>query len=56
MSPKAGNSDDRTYETNNICGRYSALEINGVDGARLFGLKDYGSGSTRVEQYSNLFR
>ena len=56
MSPMAVNSDDRIYETKNICGRYYAVEINGVDAARLLGLKDSGRVSSRVEQYCNFFR
>ncbi len=49
-------ADDRIYETKNICGRYYAVEINGVDAARLLGLKDSGRVSSRVEQYCNFFR
>ena len=56
MSPMAVNSDDRIYETKNICGRYYAVEINGSDAARLLGLKDFGRGSSRVDQYCNFFR
>ena len=56
MSPMAVNSDDRIYETKNICGRYYAVEINSVDAARLLGLKDSGRVSSRVEQYCNFFR
>ena len=56
MSPMEVNSDDRIYETKNICGRYYAVEINGVDAARLLGLKDSGRVSSRVEQYCNFFR
>ena len=51
VSPMAVNSDDRIYETKNICGRYYAVEINGGDAARLLGLKDSGRVSSRVEQY-----
>lgn len=54
--PMAVNSDDRIYETKNICGRYYAVEINGGDAARLLGLKDSGRVSSRVEQYCNFFR
>ena len=54
--PMAVNSDDRIYETKNICGRYYAAEINGGDAARLLSLKDSGRVSTRVEQYCNFFR
>ena len=56
ISPMAVNSDDRIYETKNICGRYYAVEINGGDAARLLGLKDTGRVSSRVEQYCNFFR
>ena len=55
MSPMAVNSDDRIYETKNICGRYYSDEINGVDAARLLGLKDPGRLSSRVEQYCSFF-
>ena len=50
------NSDERIYETKNICGRYYAAEIKGGDAARLLGLKDFGRVSSRVEQYCNFFR
>ena len=56
FSPLAVNSDDRIYETKNICGRYYAVEINSGDAARLLGLKDSGRVSSRVEQYCNFFR
>ena len=56
MSPMAVHSDDRIYETKNICGRYYAVEINGGDAARLLGLKVSGRVSSRVEQYCNFFR
>mgnify|MGYP004412595065 FL=1 len=56
MSPMAVNSDDRIYETKNICGRYYALEVDGGNAARLLGLKDSGRVSSRVEQYCNFFR
>ena len=56
LSPIIVNSDDRIYETKNICGRYYAAEINGGDAARLLGLKDSGRVSSRVEQYCNFFR
>ena len=56
MSPMVVNSDDRIYETKNICGLYYAAEINGGDAARLLGLKDFGRVSSRVEQYCNFFR
>ena len=56
LSPMAMNSDDRTYETKNICGRYYAVEISAGDAARLLGLKDSGRVSSRVEQYCSFFR
>ena len=56
LSPLIVNSDERIYETKNICGRYYAAEINGGDAARLLGLKDSGRVSSRVEQYCNFFR
>ena len=56
ISPMAVKSDDRIYETKNICGRYYAVEINGGDAARLLGLKDSGRVSSRVEQYCNFIR
>ena len=56
ISPVTANSDDRIYETKNICGRYYAAEINGADAARILGLKDSGRVSSRVEQYCNFFR
>ena len=56
ISPMAVNSDDRIYETKNICGRYYAAEISGGNAASLLGLKDSGRVSTRVEQYCNFFR
>ena len=34
VSPMPVKSDDRTYETNNICGQYYAVEINGGGAAR----------------------
>ena len=49
-------SDERIYETKKICGLYYAAEINGVEAARLLGLKGSGRGSSRVEQYCNFFR
>ena len=55
-STMPANSDNRIYETKNICGRYYAVEINGGDAARLLGLKDSGRVSSRVEQYCNFFR
>ena len=56
ISSMAVNSDDRIYETKNICGRYYSAELNGSDAARLLGLKDSGRVSSRVEQYCNFFR
>ena len=56
MSPMAVKSDDRIFETKNICGRYYSVEINGGDAARLLGLKDTGRVGSRVEQYCNFFR
>ena len=56
MSPMTVKSDERIYETKNICGRYYAAEINGGDAARLLGLKFSGRVSSRVEQYCNFFR
>ena len=56
VAPKATISDDRIYETKNICARYYAAEINGGDAARLLDLKEIGRVSSRVEQYCNFFR
>ena len=56
VSPMAVNSDNRIYETKNICGRYYTVEINGVDAARLRGLKDSGRVSSRIEQYCHFSR
>ena len=56
FTPVAVNSDDRIYETKNVCGLYYAAEINGGDAARLLGLKDSGRVSSRVEQYCTFFR
>ena len=56
LSPGSVNSDERIYETKNICGRYYAAEIKGGDAARLLGLRDSGRVSSRVEQYCNFFR
>ena len=55
MYPIEVNSDDRIYETKNICGRYYAAEINSGNAARLLGLEDSGRVSSRVEQYCNFF-
>ena len=56
ISPMTVNSDERIYQTKNICGRYYAVEINGGEAARLLGLKESGRVSSRVEQYCNFFR
>ena len=56
LSPMTVKSDERIYETKNICGRYYAAEINGGEAARLLGLKGSGRVSSRVEQYCNFFR
>ena len=56
ISPRTVNSDERIYETKNICGRYFAAEINGGEAARLLGLKGSGRVGSRVEQYCNFFR
>ena len=48
-------SDERIYETKNICGRYYATEINGRDAARLLELNDSSRIGSRVEQYCNFF-
>ena len=56
MPPNTVKSDERIYETKNICGRYYAAEINGVDTAKLLGLKHSARVSSRVEQYCNFFR
>ena len=54
--PLTASSDERIYETKNICGRYYAAEINGGEAARLLSLKGSGRVSSRVEQYCNFFR
>ena len=56
ISPMEVKSDERIYETKNICGRYYAAEINAGDAARSLGVKDSGRVSSRVEQYCNFFR
>ena len=56
ISPITVNSDERIYQTKNICGRYYAAEINGLEAARLLGLKEASRVSSRVEQYCNFFR
>ena len=50
------NSDERIYETKNICGRYYSAEINGGEAARLLNLKGSSRVSSRVEQYCDFFR
>ena len=56
LFPMDVNSDERIYETKDICGRYYAAEINAGDAAKLLGLKNSGRVSSRVEQYCNFFR
>tara|TARA_B100000945_G_C19843370_1_gene350508 strand:- start:209 stop:418 length:210 start_codon:yes stop_codon:yes gene_type:complete len=56
MSPMSVYSDERIYETKNLCGRYYAAEINAGEAAQLLGLKVSGRVSSRVEQYCNFFR
>ena len=56
LAPMTVKSDERIYETKNICGRYYAAEINGGEAARLLSLKVSGRVSSRVEQYCNFFR
>ena len=56
LAPMTVRSDERIYETKNICGRYYAAEINGGEAARLLGLKGSSRVSSRVEQYCNFFR
>ena len=56
MSPMTVYSDERIYETKNLCGRYYAAEINAGEAAQLLGLKVSGRVSSRVEQYCNFFR
>tara|TARA_B100000700_G_C14443793_1_gene578375 strand:+ start:344 stop:553 length:210 start_codon:yes stop_codon:yes gene_type:complete len=56
ISPITVYSDERIYETKNICGRYYAAEIKAGEAARLLGLKGSGRVSSRVEQYCNFFR
>tara|TARA_B100000700_G_C14346090_1_gene534983 strand:+ start:119 stop:289 length:171 start_codon:yes stop_codon:yes gene_type:complete len=56
MVPITVNSDERIYETKNICGRYYAAEINGGEAAILLSLKGSGRVGSRVEQYCNFFR
>ncbi len=56
ISPLTVNSDERIYETKNICGRYYAAEINGRAAAKLLDLKESSRISSRVEQYCNFFR
>ncbi len=54
--PMSIKSDERIYETKNICGRYYAAEIDSSKAALLIGLKDSGRVSSRVEQYCSFFR
>ena len=54
--PLTANSDERIYQTKNICGRYYATEINGGEAARLLGLNSSSRVRSRVEQYCNFFR
>ena len=56
ISPMEVKSDERIYETKNICGLYYAAEINAGDAARSLSIKDSGRVSSRVEQYCNFFR
>tara|TARA_Y100001968_G_scaffold6997_1_gene6067 strand:+ start:254 stop:463 length:210 start_codon:yes stop_codon:yes gene_type:complete len=56
VSPITVKSDERIYETKNICGRYYAAEINGGEAAILLSLKGSGRVGSRVEQYCNFFR
>ncbi len=56
ISPMVVQSDERIYETKNICGRYYAAEINAGDAAQSLGIKDSGRVSSRVEQYCTFFR
>ena len=43
MSPMTVKSDERIYETKNVCGRYYASEINSVEVSILLGLKGFAS-------------
>ena len=54
--PPTANSDERIYDTKNICGRYYAAEINGGVAARLLALKGSARLSSRVEQNCNFFK
>ena len=56
ISPIAAHSDERIYETKNICVRYYAAEINGGEAAKLLALEISGRVGSRVEQYCNFFR
>ena len=49
-------ADERIWETKNICGLYYATEINGMDAAKLLGLKGSRRARSKVEQYCNFFR
>ena len=54
--PMSVKSDERIYETKNICGLYYSVEISASEAARLLGLEETGRVSSRVEQYCNFFR
>ena len=56
INHKIAKTDERIYETKNICGRYFATEINGAKAATLLGIKVSGRVGSRVEQYCNFFR
>ena len=56
LTPIQVNSNERIYETKNICGRYYAAEMNAGEAAQLLSLKVNGRVSSRVEQYCNFFR
>ena len=56
IAPIPVKSEERIYETKNICGRYYAAEVNAGEAARLLSLKVSGRVSSRVEQYCNFFR
>tara|TARA_Y100001968_G_scaffold106282_1_gene96112 strand:+ start:66 stop:329 length:264 start_codon:yes stop_codon:yes gene_type:complete len=55
MSQMAVKSDDRIYETKNICEPYNAVEINGGDAASSLGLKESGSISSRESSTAIFF-
>ena len=56
MPPMTVYSDERIYETKNLCGRYYSAEIKARDAAQLLGIKVSRTVSSRVEQYCNFFR